>query len=339
MRKNILVTGGFGFLGGHLIELLVKDKNNSVHVVDNLSSNPIPYEELIKEIGNPTNLTYDICSTADYCLKGKIEKLDAIYHLASVVGPAGILKHAGEIVKSIVNDTYSLIDLALSQKAKLIDVSTSEVYGGGNEGYCLETDARIVSAKTTVRLEYAVGKIATETAIINKTKVTDLDACIVRPFNIAGPRQSGQGGFVLPRFIAMSILNKPLTVFGVGHQIRAFTHVKDMAVGIIKAMEGGKRGEVYNLGNPENKISILEFAKKVIEITKSKSKIIFVDPKTIYGPLYEEGNDKFPDADRAIRELSWHPEHDVDTVISDTFEYMKRCSEEIFDLLAGLNSG
>lgn len=336
MGRSILVTGGFGFIGGYLVELLAKDKTNSIYVVDNLSTNPIGLDDFMREAGYPENLIYDICSVEEYCKSITSKKFDVIFHLASIVGPAGILRHAGDIIRSIVNDTYTLIGLASEQKAKFIDISTSEVYGGGREGYCLETDPKIIPAKTSVRLEYAIGKIAAETAIINKAKVTDLDACIVRPFNVAGPRQSGKGGFVLPRFIAMAMAGEPLTVFGTGAQVRAFTYVRDMAAGIIKAQENGRSGEVYNLGNPENKITILELAEKVIGITKSKSKIIFVDPKTIYGLLYEEANNKYPDAGRAIKELDWHPQYGIEEIISNTFEYMKNCDKRIFNLLSGV---
>jgi len=334
---NILVTGGFGFIGGQLIDYLTKSNpKHKIHVVDNLSSNPIPFEELLKELGPRPNLSYSICSVEEFYSKGTDAKWDRIYHLASVVGPAGVLPHAGKIVRSIVADTYCMIDIALKCNAKLVDVSTSEVYGGGQEGYCNENFAKIVPAKTTVRLEYAVAKLAAETALINTAKVSPLDVSIVRPFNVAGPRQSGKGGFVLPRFISMAILGKPLTVFGVGNQIRAFTHVKDMAKGIIAAMERGKTGGVYNLGNPKNKISISELADLVIKVTKSKSKKIFVDPKEIYGPLFEEANDKYPDATLAMTELEWHPEYSIETAIEDTYEYLKRIDAKLFDTLSGL---
>ena len=320
--KKILVTGGFGFLGSHLVEELVKNPDNLVYVVDNLSTSPIDYKQYLLEIGQPKNLNFDICSVADFSEKNK-EKFDQIYHLASVVGPAGVLNHAGKIIKSIVDDAYRLIDLALSSGAKLVDISTSEIYGGGKEGYCKEDLQIVVPPKTTIRLEYAVGKLAVETALINTSKVTDLDVAIVRPFNISGPRQSGRGGFVLPRFIKQAFEQKPITVFGKGSQIRAFTHVKDMAQGIIKTMEKGKRGEAYNIGNANNKITILELAEKVIKAAKSKSRIDFVDPKKIYGPFYEEAADKFPDAKKALVELGWEPKYNIDRVIFDTIEYFK----------------
>lgn len=338
MQKKILVTGGFGFIGGHLIEILTQDVNAKVHVVDNLSTNPIPHTLLLQELGSPSNLSFDICSVSEYCRNNPNVQYDEIYHLASPVGPAGVLEHAGKMIKEVVNDVYMLMDLALKNDAKLIDISTSEIYGGGQEGYCSEDLPKIVPAETTIRLEYAIGKLAAETAIINTCKVTPLKSSIVRPFNVSGPRQSGQGGFVLPRFVSMAMRNEPLTVFGDGQQVRAFTHVKEIAEGIIRTMRYGKVGTPYNIGNPHNKVRILDLAKMVVDIVGSRSEIIFVDPVTIYGPLYAEANDKYPNAEKAMSELSWNPVIGVEETIRDTHNYMKQVTSAVFELLAGKQS-
>jgi UDP-glucose 4-epimerase len=343
MSKRILITGGFGFVGGHLIERLLKEDTRRVrvHVVDNLSSNPIPYERLISEIsaslGETDRLTWDLCSIAEWFDRKPADcAWDEIYHLASAVGPAGVLQHAGQMIKSIVDDTYRLMELAQQSGVRLLDVSTSEIYGGGQEGYCSEEFAKIIPAKTTVRLEYAIAKLAAETAIQNTSTVRALDAVIVRPFNIVGPRQSGVGGFVLPRFIGYAMLNRPLTIFGGGTQVRAFTHVTDICSGIILAMHKGKRGEAYNIGNPKNRININELADLVLEITGSKAGKIYVDPKSIYGPLYAEANDKYPNADRAMQELGWFAEFDARAVVMHTFEYMKSLPVDLWTNLTGL---
>jgi len=322
--ENILVTGGFGFIGSHLVETLISDPDNHVHVVDDLSTSPINYRAFLDYLGKPKNLTYNITTIDQYCKEfSGNQKFTKIYHLASIVGPVGVLSHAGKIAEQIINDTRHIINLALSHKAKILDVSTSEVYGGGRDGYCSEVDFKIVQPKATVRLEYAMGKLAAEIALINTTRVTELWASIVRPFNVAGPRQSGKGGFVLPRFIDQALTGEPLTVYNDGKMIRAFTHVKDIVEGIILGMKYGRRGEAYNIGNPANKISIIELAKRVVHLTKSKSEIAFVDPKTLFGPLFEEANDKYPDADLAMGELGWKPVYGVDATILATFDYIK----------------
>lgn len=320
--KKILVTGGFGFIGGHLVEELVKDPQCFVHVVDNLSSIPIPHEEFLSVIGFPKNLSYSICSIQDYFKNlNCVPIYNEIYHLASPVGAVGVLAQGGRMVKSVVRDSYCLMEFALHHGIRLLDVSTSEVYGGGRDGYCPEDCAKIVPAKTTVRSEYAVAKLAVETALFNMCRIDGLKGVIVRPFNVAGPRQSSRGGFVLPRFIEQSLKGEPITVYGDGTQIRAFTHVKDIVDGILRAMHFGKLGMAYNLGNPQNKMTILFLAEKVKILVESSSQIIFVDPKQLHGPLFEEANDKYPDASLAMNELGWNPKFGVDEVVADALKY------------------
>ncbi len=333
--KRILVTGGFGFLGSHLVELLLGDTDNSVHVIDNLSTNPVPIDDLLKESDSFARLRHSVIDVQGFCKSWRGERYEEIYHLASVVGPAGVLPHAGRIAMSIVNDTIAVANLAMSCGAKLVDVSTSEVYGGGQDGFCSETMSKIVPAKSSARLEYAVGKLAAETAILNLCETQGLEVRIVRPFNVSGPRQSGKGGFVLPRFIGQAMAEVDITVFGDGRQIRAFTHVKDMVAGIVSAMRKGEKGGVYNLGNPANRCSILELAGEVQRITGARSRIAFVDPRSVYGPLYEEANNKFPDASKAMAELGWSPRYGREQAIKDTFLYMKSLPERLLLHLRG----
>lgn len=320
--KHILVTGGFGFLGSHLVERLLEDEEARVHVIDNLSTSPLDHEAFVRRVGNP-RLTYEITSVEDYAKRGEFPPFAEIFHLASVVGPVGVLHHAGKITKSITDDTYAVLGITQKTGARLLDVSTSEVYGGGRDGYCSENDNKIITPKVSVRLEYAVAKLACEIALMNTCKVSELHAVIIRPFNIAGPRQSGKGGFVLPRFIKQCLAGEPITVYGDGSMIRAFTHVVDVADGIILALRKGRRGEAYNIGNPANKISILELAKRTVRLAESSSRIDLVDPKALFGPLFEEANDKYPDADRSMNELGWRPRFDLDTVIRDSVEYIR----------------
>src|SRR2546426_618831 len=133
-----------------------------------------------------------------------------------------------------------------------------------------------------------------------------------------GPHRSGKGGFVLPRFIGQALRGEPITVYGDGSMVRAFTHVADIADGLIAAMARGGSGEAYNLGNPANKTSILDLAQRVLDRVGGPSKIDFVDPKELFGPLFEEANDKYPDADKSMSELGWRPKYDIDRVILDT---------------------
>jgi nucleoside-diphosphate-sugar epimerase len=326
-QKSILVTGGFGFIGSHLVEMLLRKPENRVHVVDSMVTSPIELDSYLQQLRGSERLSYDLCTVREFFAKVEIPKFDEIYHLASVVGPVGVLKHSGLILRDMVGDTYNLIDYCLDHGTKLCDISTSEVYGGGRDGYCCENDSMIIPPKISVRLEYAVSKLACEVATVNTCRTSSLNAKIVRPFNVAGPRQATAGGFVLPRFIKQALAQEPLTVYGQGKSVRAFTDVRDIADGIVRTMCCGRSGEAYNIGNPANKTNILDLAQRVIQITGSKSEISFVDPKVLWGPLFEEANDKYPDADRAINELGWRPKAGLEMIIRESVEYIRaeRC--------------
>lgn len=316
--KRILVTGGFGFLGSHLVdELLATDPDVELSIVDNLSSNAIPPETV-----TDPRVTAHLGDVRSF-LAGAPPFHDEIYHLASVVGPAGILPHAGRIVASVVDDTYAVAAAARRWSARLLDVSTSEVYGGGEDGFCREDMPRLIVAETSVRLEYAVAKLAAETALINQARVQDLDVVIVRPFNICGPRQRSEGGFVLPRFCAQALAGEPLTVFGDGRAVRAFTHARDTAAGLRLAMQYGRAGEVYNIGNAENLTTIYMLARLVIDLAESRSEIEHVDPTTLYGPFYAEAADKYPDPSKSRDELHWRPRKSLTAIVDDTLAYLR----------------
>lgn len=320
---NVLVTGGFGFIGGHLVSALLT-RGDVVHVVDDLSSSPVSHDWLLSQLPpeQRARLSYDLATVEEFAedrWPGDL-RYDSIFHLASPVGPAGVLRFGGEMVREIVRDTYHLIDRCLTDKSRLIDVSTSEVYGGGQSGLCAENTEKRIPPDTTIRLEYAVAKLAAETAIINKVQVAGLDASIIRPFNVAGPRQSPVGGFVLPRFIRQAHFGRPLTVFGDGMALRAFTHVQDLVDGLVLVGDAGRPGVAYNIGNPANRISILELAHLVVDVTGSSSDIVLIDPRTVYGPLYAEANDKFPEPGRAIKELHWAPHRSVRETVVDAYD-------------------
>jgi UDP-glucose 4-epimerase len=153
-------------------------------------------------------------------------------------------------------------------------------------------------------MEYAVAKMAAETMLLN----TDgLDVRIIRPFNVAGPRQREEGGFVLPRFIRQAKAGEPLTVYQPGSQRRAFTHVVEAADAIRRAGTLGKPGQVYNIGNPANACSIARLAEEVVDALGSSSTVKVVDPVTLWGPAFAEAPDKLPTIDKAVKELGWEP--------------------------------
>lgn len=331
--RRVLITGGFGFIGGHLLELLLSRPGTRVHVADNLSTSPLPLERMLEELPPNGDFTYAIQDLKDHF--NGLGHYDEVFHLASLVGPAGILPYSGQIASSILGDALRMAEFALEHRARLVFVSSSEVYGGGSCGCCREEMPGRIPAAVSARAEYAAGKLAAEVALLNLSRTRGLDVRVVRPFNVAGPRQSGAGGFVLPRFVGMALASVPLTVFGDGAQRRAFTDVRDIAAGLVCASQSGKPGQVYNLGNLDNLCTILDLAHEVKELTGSTSEIRFVDGRSIYGPFYEEADDKIPDASRACDELGWRPRITRRQTIIDSVAYMRALPEDILHRLRG----
>ncbi len=317
--KNVLITGGLGFLGSYSIELWKKNGWN-ITVIDNLTTNVIQPDH---EICNDINV---IIKDILECSWENLGKYDMIVHLASPVGPAGILQHSGKIADYILSDIYWSIEGAQKNKCPLIFVSTSEIYGHRDEVVFLgEEEDKILRGSFSVRNEYSMAKLLSEIVLSNSAKVSDLRYQIIRPFNISGARQLKNGGFVLPTFVQQALKGDDITVFNSGEQIRAFTHVSDIVKGIYltSVADDSLYNQSWNIGNAKNVSTINELANIVKSETQSKSSITHVDPKTIHGPLYEEAWDKVPDATKVKDNLGWDPVWTKEQIIQDVISYYK----------------
>jgi nucleoside-diphosphate-sugar epimerase len=313
MAKKVLITGGMGFIGKVLVKKLLKDSDYDLVIVDNLSSSKVDPALL----SNPRIEFIEADFTDWMPLAG--EKYYQIYHLASPVGPVGVLKYKGKIAKMIIDHLVKVAEIALSMDAKLMEVSSSEVYGkhaeSNSEGQREDID-KIVPANITVRLEYGVAKLLGEIALKNFSRGTNLRYNIVRPFNICGPSQNDELGFVIPRFLRQALHNEPITVYGDGSMMRTFTHVDDFVEGMYAVMEKGTPGEIYNLGNPKNVLSILDLAKKIKAATNSTSEITLIDPITLHGKDFAEAFNKIPNIDKVTAATGWKPKWIVDDIIA-----------------------
>ena len=311
---SAVVTGGAGFIGSHLVDVLAAT-GQKVHVIDDLRGFPVPFVGHIAPPAYtfdwPRRVTLEQRSVAD--ADRPLIDADAIYHLAGPVGPVGVLEYAGRIAFDIINDAAKVARWAKYLRCPLVYVSTSEVYGLQQQPMT-EQAPRIIAAGHSARMEYAVAKMAAETMLLN---TPDLDVRIIRPFNVAGPRQREEGGFVLPRFIRQAKNGEPLTVYRPGTQRRAFTHVLDIVDGIVRAGRVGRPGDVYNLGNPDNECSIEWLAEEVRGLLASRSSIEFVDPVDLWGPAFHEAPDKVPDITFARQMLGWNPTRTRRQVIED----------------------
>lgn len=314
---KILITGGLGFIGSHTIDRY-KSEGHELTIIDNLSSNAIEPSDPILE-----GCTLLIKNILDHEWS-PTDEFDMIIHLASPVGPAGILQHSGYMARYILDDIYWAIEGAQMYNCQLVFISTSEIYGHREYAEMLkEHEDKILRGDFKVRNEYSMAKLLSEIVLSNVGKVSNLKYQIVRPFNISGPRQLPDAGFVLPRFINQAINGEPITVFGDGEQLRAFTYIKDIVDGIHK-ISFHTKNDTWNVGNPDNKVSINHLAQRVKELSNSESEIVHIDPKTIYGPLYAEAWDKIPDPGKIKLELDWQPTKTVDEIILETIEFWKR---------------
>lgn len=298
-----LVTGGAGFIGSHLVNLLVEE-DWEVTVIDDFST--IDYSSV-----GPDKVHMMTDRVQDVGL-AQISEVDVIFHLAGKVGPVGVLKFAGQIAIDTLASADRVGKLAARQNVPLIFVSTSEVYGSP-DSLNSEDTPKVFRGPPSARQEYASSRLAAEIMLLNRR----IDVRVVRPFNVTGPRQSTRGGFVIPRFVQQALAGDPLTVYTPGTQQRSFTHVADIVEGMMLVHEAGKPKGIYNLGNPDNTCSIRQLAEEIVLATNSKSEISIVDPATLHGPDFREAPDKLPNAQKAMDELGWVPQYSRADVIAD----------------------
>ncbi len=310
---KILITGGAGFIGSHLSEKLLNE-GHKVTVIDNLSTGEFAN---IKHLVANKNFSYVIDSILNQeALEPLIKKTDQIYHLAAAVGVKYIIDNPLLSLKTNIQGTENVLELANKYKCRILVASTSEIYGKNNKVPFKEEDDRILGSTHISRWSYSSAKAIDEFLSLAYYREKKLPVVIVRCFNTVGPRQSGQYGMVIPKFVKAALLNHPITIFGDGKQSRCFCDVKDVIEGMVHLMDSEEAtGQIFNIGNDES-ISIEELAIKIKDLTKSDSKIDYVK----YEDAFEEG---FEDMRRRIPDL---------TKIKEAVGYeTKFCLEDILE--------
>ena len=308
--KKVLVTGGAGFLGSHLCEYLLK-KGCFVTCIDNLLTGSTKNISHLMDNKNFTFIKADVLNVSDLNLN-----LDFIFNLASPASPVDYQNHPEETALTNSVGTYNLLKLAVKNKAKFLMASTSEIYGDPLEHPQKEDYWGNVNT-FGVRSCYDESKRFSETLVYIFIQKYNLNARVVRIFNTYGPRMQKDDGRVISNFINQAIEGKSITVYGKGEQTRSFCYVSDLISGIYKAMfEENTKGEVFNLGNPEE-YTVMELAKKIIKLTMSKSKII-------YKPLPKDDPTKrCPDITKSKQILNWKPKIHLEEGLKKTIEYYK----------------
>jgi len=312
MEKNetALVTGGAGFIGSHLCDFLI-EKGFVVIAVDNLITGS---ENNIKHLMGKDNFKFvkaDVVTD-----KLDIGGVDFIFHLASPASPVDYQNHPEETLLVNSVGTLNILNLVKKKNIKVLIASTSEVYGDPKEHPQKETywgNANSYGPRACYDESKRFAEAATY-VFINKYKI---DARVIRIFNTYGPRMQKDDGRVISNFVNQFIVNKPVTIYGDGKQTRSFCFVSDMVLGIYKAMfEEGTRGEVINLGNPEE-CTMLDLARKISEIAGVKY-------ETIYKPLPpDDPMQRKPDISKAKKLLGWEPKVPISEGLRKTIEYYK----------------
>ncbi|MBN2018296.1 MAG: GDP-mannose 4,6-dehydratase [Candidatus Cloacimonetes bacterium] len=318
---KVLITGGSGFIGSYLAEYLL-NKGHYVVVLDNLSTGRLAN---IKNIYRHKNLEVHIDTIFNRELVDELVKdCDHIYHLAAAVGVRFIVDNPVQTIETNVGGSEILLQAANKYKKKIFIASTSEVYGKSDELPFKEDAMRVYGPTTIRRWSYAESKAIDEFLALAYLHEKKLPVVIARLFNTVGPRQTGQYGMVVPRFVQQALLDHPLTVYGDGKQSRCFAYVGDVVDGIVKLMENEKCiGQIYNIGTNEE-ISIYNLAEKVKELTNSKSQIKLIPYDEAYEEGFEDMKQRIPDISKAGSDINYKPKVNLSRILKEIIEYYKK---------------
>ena len=309
-KKSVLVTGGAGFLGSHLCDQLLK-KKYKVFCLDNL------YSGQLKNISKFSNESNFIFIEQDICDLKFNYKVDEVYNLAC---PASPIHYQADPVKTIKTNflgSINVLEIAKKNKAKILQASTSEVYGDPSISPQSEKYWGNVNP-IGIRSCYDEGKRASETLFFDFHRQFNINIKVCRIFNTYGPYMAQNDGRVISNFIIQALKNKPLTVYGDGSQTRSFCYVTDLIKGLIQIMDTSNSftGPI-NLGN-DAEIRIKDIADKIIGLTKSKSKIKYIDA------VSDDPMQRKPDLTLAKSTIGWNPEVNIDDGINLTIDYFKK---------------
>ena len=309
---NYLITGGAGFIGSHLAENLIH-KGDKVTILDNLSTG------LAKNLYSIENFVSFVQGDIqdNELVNNLVSESDLVIHFAAALGVMNIINKPLESLLTNLRGTEIVLEAAVKHNKPVLIASTSEIYGKNNKVPLNEVDDRVIGHPLKSRWAYSEAKAIDESLAYFYFLEKKLPIKIVRFFNIVGPRQVGQYGMVVPRFINAALSNQTIEVYGSGNQVRCFCHISDAirALQFIIASDEAI-GQVFNVGN-DQQISIMNLAKKVIEITGSSSTIEKIPYEKAYPEGFEDMQRRVPDISKIRQVLGWMPEINLDQIIKD----------------------
>ncbi len=316
---RILVTGGAGFIGSHLSEALL-GLGNEVWALDDLSTGRL--ENLCSFEQHPRFHFVEGDVTDSSLVHGLVAKCERIYHLAAAVGVKYVLENPLRSLITNIRGTEVVLEACDAHQRKVMLFSSSEVYGKGVNVPFAEDDDRLLGPTHKLRWSYASGKAVDESLAQAYYQQHQLPVTVVRCFNTCGPRQSAAYGMVIPNMIERALRHEPILVFGDGTQSRCFSSVADVVRGVLLLMDAeGAEGEICNVGTDEE-ITVLELAKRIRRVCKSRSTIEFVPYEKVYGSSFEDMMRRVPSLEKIHRMTGYRPEVSLDQLLELTAREM-----------------
>jgi UDP-glucose 4-epimerase len=315
-----LITGGAGFIGSHLADCYI-NRGDEVFVIDDLSTGTI---ENIQHLKENKRFHYTIESVHNQPVTAElVDQSDVIFHLAAAVGVKLIVESPVRTIETNVRGTEVVLELANKKKKRVLVASTSEVYGLSSDVPFREDGNLVMGATTKGRWSYACSKAIDEFLALAYWREKKLPTTIVRLFNTVGPRQTGRYGMVIPTFVKQALAGRPITVYGDGNQTRCFGYVGDVVEALVKLMDHEDTvGKVFNLGSDEE-ISILDLAKRIKELTKSESEIVFMPYDEAYEEGFEDMPRRVPDTSKARGLIGFQPKMNLDGILRTVIDYQR----------------
>jgi len=316
-----LITGGAGFIGTHLSELLLAN-GWEVFVLDDVSTGQLANIEHLRSRSDYHLVVDSILSPA--VVSEVVHKSDVVYHLAAAVGVRLIVDQPVHTMVTNVQGTETVLEYCNNFGKRVFIASSSEVYGDHREERPLqEDDRRMYGPVTERRWLYADSKAMDEFLALAFHQERELDCVIGRFFNTVGPRQQGQYGMVIPRFVEKALSGQPLEVHGDGKQTRSFCHVQDTIRAVAGLMDEREiSGEIFNIGSAE-RVSILELAERVLAATGSTSGMEFIPHDQVYGLGIEDVLHREPSIEKINSAIGWKPTFDLDRILADVVEGLR----------------
>ncbi|MDP9192370.1 MAG: GDP-mannose 4,6-dehydratase [Acidobacteriota bacterium] len=317
---RLLITGGAGFIGSHLAEAYL-ERGDEVSIIDDLSTGSI---ENIQHLKKHPRFDYTIESVRNApVLAELVDRADIVIHLAAAVGVQLIVESPVRTIETNVRGTEIVLEVANKKKKTVLIASTSEVYGLSDKVPFREDGNLVLGSTSKGRWSYACSKAIDEFLALAYWREKRLPTIIVRLFNTVGPRQTGQYGMVVPRFVKQAIAGRPLTVFGDGSQTRCFCHVQDVIGALMKLVDTpASIGEVFNIGSTEE-VSILQLAETVKRLAASSSDIVFVPYDEAYEEGFEDMPRRVPDTTKVDALVGFQPTYTLDGIIRSVIEYQR----------------